>query len=305
MRVMFVLIICLLIAPALCGRVCAEVISKKVMRVSDQYAFVNEAGNLFGKGFFVDFTDGFRVFLYTYDADRYSVVPKKAMSGMSEHSLLEGPKDYNPQSLSNMQRKFKSLEKGQGQLEITDEHVETIAVYSLNSPEFAHRWHSEEDNRVLFRRALESGETFTGPVVSFDEVKITMPRRIIRSRDIAEVGEIGMTTGGSVFIAPVDLKSGETVYFNIVTKDPNNRQELQNFLNEIKSRLSGQPFLLDVQVIHHQDAIYVIDHNGQPQTWSGWILWIRDYEYQDDSGRLDGDAENLDLPASNGILFKS
>ena len=102
-------------------------------------------------------------------------------------------------------------------------------------------------------------------MVYYKDLKVSEGELKFFGKDIIRVGEITMTTGGSVYLITVEMAEGEPLNIVSGTIEENGRQSLLDLGDKIREVI-GTDKVVVVNTVSYQDPIYTVD--GVRYGWS-------------------------------------
>jgi len=223
---------------------------KKITFISDKYIFSTADLTFQGEGFFVEFSNKNKIFIYNDNFNR------------------------SPHDIENLRRKIEAVQQGVGELTYGVTTPREVYLATKTSLGMEDRLLNSSQYQNLAQAVIQSGGLMTIDMVPMDSVKIDESKIKVNSSEISSVGPMAVTTGGSVYVFPVYLKNGSQLNIGDATWNPDVLDKLNAIAKEIKDNLNTQ-FTIMADNISFQDKIYVVvlDTNAG-QTWTGWVANI-------------------------------
>jgi len=229
--------------------------------ISEKYLFSTPEGDFQGEGFFVDLSSRKRIFVFNDDFNR------------------------NPHDIENLRRKLFAIEKGVGQLNYKKEQKTEVFLIAKSALGAEHRLLSFQDYRELARKAKEIGQKTNVSLVSMEDLDFDKEEGIrIDSQDIKSVGPIVMTSGGSVYVFPVEINNDYPLNIGIATVDEDALGKLRTFAEDLKVALN-RGFTLYARDVSYEEQIFVIpiDREGEMvKPLSGWVANVHQVRLEKD-----------------------
>jgi hypothetical protein len=229
---------------------------KEVNFISDKYIFSTAGFDFQGEGFFVEFRDGKKIFIFNRDFGR------------------------NPHQIENLRRKSEAVQQGVGILRYGGIVTKEAFFVSKTTLGEEHKLLSSDEYRAWAKEAVRVGQKMVVNMVSMDSVSIEGASIRINSSDIKSIGPIAVTTGGSVYLFPIYVKYGLPLNIRVATSEVDGLQRLKDFSKKISENLN-RGFSLIANSVSFNDIIFVllIDSErkfSERERWSGWVVDIND-----------------------------
>ncbi len=201
--------------------------------VDDKFIFSPGDLSVRWEGFFVKFTDGDKVLVYNDDPNR------------------------NPHNLKNLREHFQAIERGVGMVrfdEVTEGH---ISMFPIGTAGFVSRRVVMEEDGA--REETSPINSMRVKMVQMDHLTFRNVTLRIPSKKIISIGATAMTSGGSVYIFPIEIRDQAAIYVWNGTRSEENLIKLERLAADIQEHLIQEPFTLVVKNPSFVDQISVVE----------------------------------------------
>ncbi len=208
--------------------------------VTHLYVFSSVADPTFqGEGFFVTLKDGREVLVYSRFED-------------------------SPHDVVNMERKMSATTKEVGSFNFTNERREDVYLGNKSELGAGNALLSPENYQGLAARIREIGNHKVVTMVYYKDIQFLGGEVRIMGSNITSVGNISMTTGGSVYTFLVNVIEGKPLNIWVDTQRADGQQLLGQLADRIRG-IIGTPKTLVAKDVDYQEEIYAMSG-----TRSGW-----------------------------------
>ena len=225
---------------------------ENVVWVSENNIFSAVDGAIEGEGFFLEYDQGKKIFIFNGDFTR------------------------NPHDIANLQRKVKAIQRGAGKMSFSGEIHKEIFVSSKSALGKEHQLLASGEYQDLAKEVRRVGQKIMVDLVAMDQVKTSQSALRIASRGIDSIGSLAMTTGGSVYFFPVNFKDKVPLNIWVSTQENNGLDRLRKFSEEIKKELEKGFVIIakDAIFVDKIFAVTVDSHDTPPSGWYGLSVSI-------------------------------